>query len=284
MKFLVLCASGMKGHVVALCLKEKGYIVDAYSEEQLFDFNTIIGSFEDIHLLNEIILNGNYDAVINLYSIINQYADEDKVNAIYANSYLPQMLSRITENCETKIIHISTDCIYSGSKGSYTESDLADGTSYYARTKALGELKDSKNITLRNSVIGPDMDPNGIGLLNWFMKQAGTITGFSEAIWSGITSMELANIIEEAINQGVHGLFNMCPNKAIDKYNLLLLFNKYFKNNSLIILSDNKFKSDKSLLRTNYDLNYEVPDYEKMVQEMAEWVKNHKDLYPHYNV
>lgn len=284
MKFLVLDASGMKGHVVALCLRDNGHKVDAYAEERVLDFDTVIGTYQNTQLLQKSILEGDYDAVINLYGVVNQFADEDKAKAVYINSYLPHLLVNITENRKTKVIQISTDCIYSGLTGSYTEEDIADGTSFYARSKAIGEIKDNKNITLRNSIIGPDMNSKGIGLLNWFMQQNGTVKGFSKANWSGITSIQLAKIIEAAVSQNVHGIFNMCHKKAIDKCNLLLLFNKYFMKDSLNVICDDKFETNKSLLRTNFELDYIVPDYNTMVKEMADWVSLHKELYPHYNL
>ena len=81
---------------------------------------------------------------------------------------------------------------FSGEKGNYLESDFPDGKTFYDRTKALGELNDDKNITLRNSIVGPDIKASGIGLLSWFMKQSGTINGFTKAMWTGQTTVQLA--------------------------------------------------------------------------------------------
>jgi len=179
---------------------------------------------------------------------------------------------------------MSTDCVFSGKKGKYTESDMPDGDTIYDRTKALGELKDNKNVTFRNSVVGPDINKNGIGLLNWFMKEKGPVNGYKNTLWTGLTTLQLAKAMEQVSKESVHGLFNMVYKEPISKLNLLILFNKYLRNNKIIIMSSDGAVIDKSLKRTNFDFNYIIPDYEKMVYEMAVWIKNHKDLYPHYNL
>jgi len=103
-------------------------------------------------------------------------AEENKALAAFLNAYFPHFLADITKDLNTQVVHMSTDCVFSGKRGSYTGDDLRDGESFYDRSKALGELNDGKNITLCNSIVGPDVNPNGIGLLNWFMKQKGEVT------------------------------------------------------------------------------------------------------------
>ncbi len=126
------------------------------------------------------------------------------------------------------------------------------------------------------------MNPNGIGLFNWFMKQKGTIQGFSGAIWTGVTTLTLAKAMEQAIKENLTGLYNLVNNTSISKYDLLNLFNKYFKNCSINIEKNENLKLDKSLRSTRKDFSFEVPNYEHMIIEMKEWVDTHKELYPHY--
>ena len=146
-------------------------------------------------------------------------------------------------------------------------------------------MNDGKNLTLRNSIIGPDIKKSGIGLLNWFMQQKGpVVNGYTGAIWTGQTTLQLAKTMENAIACHAHGLINAVPNSSITKYELLKLFNKYLKGSSLEINPVSGVCADKSLIRTNFDLNYNIPDYEIMISELAEWMKNHKDLYPHYDI
>ncbi|OQB49489.1 MAG: hypothetical protein BWX99_02997 [Deltaproteobacteria bacterium ADurb.Bin151] len=126
------------------------------------------------------------------------------------------------------------------------------------------------------------MNENGIGLFNWFMKQKGTVNGFTGALWTGVTTITLARAMEQAIKENLCGLYNLVNNVSISKYDLLVLFNKYFRNNSVTIRKDDNFKLDKSLRSKRTDFSFVVPSYEQMVREMKEWVDAHSDFYPHY--
>lgn len=235
-------------------------------------------------ILRETIVNGHFDSVINCIGVLNQFAEHDKALATFLNSFLPHFLAEITSGTETQVIHMSTDCVFSGRKGQYTEDDFQDGETFYDRSKALGELEDGKNITLRNSIVGPDINPKGIGLLNWFMQQRGDVNGFTKAIWTGQTTLQLAKTMEFAAKERAHGLYNMVPEAAISKYELLRLFNKYMRDDSIAIHPIEGVSADKSLKRTRYDFSYQIPSYEIMVSELAEWMRLHKAMYPHYNL
>lgn len=284
MKFLVLGAGGMAGHTIAIYLKEKGHDVSGLALDNLSFCKTIVGDARDNDLLRNTLINGRYDAVINCIGILNQFADQNVGLAIYLNSYLPHLLAEITLNTSTQIIQMSTDCVFSGKKGNYTETDQPDGVTIYDRTKALGEINDNKNITFRNSIIGPDINVNGIGLLNWFMKENGPVKGFRSAIWTGLTTLQLAMAMEQAASEKANGLYNLVYTEPITKYELLLLLNKYLRNNKIAITPYDGTCVNKSLKRTNFNFNYLIPDYDKMVYEMAGWVKKHGYLYPHYNI
>ena len=282
MKILVLGGTGMAGHTITLFFKESGYDVTAFSRRKVDYCNNITGDITDFKKLKDIIIDGRYDAVINAVGILNQDAEDNKSNAVLLNSYLPHYLSEVTKSMETKVIHMSTDCVFSGNTGGYTETSFRDGTTFYDRSKALGELENSKDLTFRNSIIGPDMNENGIGLFNWFMKQKSQINGFTKAIWTGVTTLTLAKAMEQALNEDLTGLYNLVNNDTISKYELLKLFNKHMKNGEIEILKSNKISLNKSLINTRSDFTFKVPDYETMIIEMKEWIDNHSELYPHY--
>lgn len=246
--------------------------------------DNVIGDAKDETFVRKVVGDNKYDAVINCIGILNQYAEEDRASAVYLNSFFPHYLAKITEKTNTQIIHISTDCVFSGSKGQYIESDFRDGVTFYDRTKALGELEDSKNLTFRQSLVGPDIDPMGIGLMNWFLQQKEYVEGYTGAIWTGVTTLELAKIIEKASLEKEHGLYNMVPDKSISKYRLLKLFNKYLREDRVQINPVDKMAANKSLKRTRWDFDYIVPSYETMLQELAEWMGKHKELYSHYDL
>ena len=285
MRFLILGCNGMAGHMIALYLKEKKHDVTGYARKKSSFIETIIGDATNFSLLTEVIGKGKFDSVINCVGVLNQFAEVDHAGAVLVNGYLPHFLAKITSGMNTQIIQMSTDCVYSGKTGGYTETSIPDGETFYDRTKAIGELNDDKNITLRNSIVGPDINANGIGLLNWFMQQNGSVQGFTGAIWTGQTTLQLAKTMEIAAQYRISGLYNMVPNGNISKYELLKLFNKYIRKNKIEIIAKDGFIADKTLIRTNYDgFQYVIPDYEIMVKELGDWMRKHKSLYPQYDL
>lgn len=285
MKFLVLGCNGMAGHQISLYLQEQGHDVTGFALEKSKLLNkSIAGDATDFPKLKEIIQTGKYDTVINCIGVLNQFAENNHPLAVMLNSYLPHFVAQAANEVGTQVIHMSTDCVFSGARGQYTEDDFPDGTTFYDRSKALGEINDDRNITLRNSIVGPDINQKGIGLLNWFMQQEGEINGFTGAIWTGQTTLQLAKTMEVAAREQANGLFNTVPKESITKYDLLQLFNKYFRNNRLTVHPVEGVTANKSLKRTRYDFSYEIPDYEKMVAEAAKWTFAHQNLYPHYNL
>lgn len=285
MKFLILGCNGMAGHQISLYLQEQGHDVTGFAlEKSKLLKKSIAGDATDFKNLSDIIKTGKYNSVINCIGILNQFAENNHPLAVMLNSYLPHVVAESANAVGTQVIHMSTDCVFSGKKGNYTEEDIPDGTTFYDRSKALGELNDDKNITLRNSIVGPDINQKGIGLLNWFMQQSGDINGYTGAIWTGQTTLQLAKTMEVAAKERATGLYNTVPAESINKYDLLKLFNKYFRKNKLSIHPIEGVSADKSLKRTKFEFSYEIPDYEKMVADAAEWTLNHKELYPHYNL
>lgn len=282
MKILVLGGAGMAGHTISLYFKEASHDVTAFSRSKVNYCNNINGDVTSFENLKKIIIESQYDAVINAIGVLNQDAEDNKSNAVLLNSYLPHFLSDTTKNMGTRIIHLSTDCVFSGKAGGYSERSFRDGETFYDRSKALGEIENSKDLTFRSSIVGPDTKEKGIGLFNWFMKQEGTINGFTRAIWTGVTTLTLAKAMEQALKENLTGLYNLVNNQTITKYDLLKLFNKYMKDDKIEILPSDKVLLDKSLVNNRSDFSFEVPSYEAMIIEMNEWIYDHKELYPHY--
>lgn len=282
MKFLVLGCNGMAGHMISLYLKEQGHDVLGCARTKSAFVETVTGDALDVVFIRDLVGVNKFDSVINCIGLLNQFAEKNKADATFLNSYLPHYLAQLTSGTDTQVIHMSTDCVFSGKRGQYTEDDFRDGTTFYDRSKALGEIEDGKNITLRNSIVGPDIKKNGIGLLNWFMQQHGVVTGYIGAMWTGQTTLQLAKTMEAAAKEKAHGLYNTVPDNSISKYELLKLFNKYLRKETVKIVPVDKMAADKSLKRTNWDFNYKIPDYETMVIELADWMRKHRELYSHY--
>lgn len=263
MKILVLDSKGMVGHVMAMFFYEHGHEVIGF--ENICNFSA----------LEEVISKNDFDAVINCSAVINQDADADHVTAVKVNSLLPHFLAEITAETKTVVVHRSTDCIFSGKKGHYTLDDWPDANSFYARSKALGEIVNCKDITIRTSLIGPETDSTGIGLFNWFYYQK-EVKGYVNAIWTGVTTIEFAREVEWLLKEKKNGLLQLVPNYSISKYDLLLLFEKYYPSNRKIERFENPLV-DKSLVQISEGMT--IPGYETMIADMREWTDNHQSIY-----
>lgn len=275
----------MAGHLISLYFKENGHEVVGFarSKSNLLD-KTNIGDASDMLLIKKLIEEGNYDAVINCIGLLNQFAENNKAMAVLLNSYLPHYLVELTKDTKTRVIHMSTDCVFAGNDGPYVEDTLPNGATFYDRSKAMGEFNNDKDLTFRNSIIGPDIKASGIGLFNWFMKQTESIEGFTGAIWTGVTTYTLAKAMETALQENLTGLYNLVNNTSINKFDLCSLFNKYFRNSALQINPNDKLQLDKTLKCTRTDFSFQVPSYEQQIKEMREWIDAHPSLYPHYNI
>ena len=281
-KILVVGIKGMAGHLLFNYFKENslydtwGIARNITPQDKIFSIDV-----SDTDALSKIIKDYNFDYVVNCIGILNKDAEDNPAKAIWFNSYFPHFLEDITKSIKTKIIHISTDCVFSGKEnGNYTEDSIKNGLGFYAESKALGELDNSKDITIRTSIIGPEINNNGIGLFHWFMSQPSDseVNGFSKVFWSGITTLELAKVIDDVIRNKVTGLKQISREK-ISKFDLLRLFNEVFRNNQLQIIENEDYISDKSLVSIRNDYTYNVPSYKEMLSGMKKWLDSHQNNY-----
>lgn len=283
MNVLVLGAGGMAGHVVSIYLRENGFEVDTLSARHRLDEETYLIDVIDVKKLTELLDSKKYDVIVNCIGLLVKQSEARKDLAAYLNAYLPHFLENNYKGAKTRIVHLSTDCVFSGENPPYKEDSKYDGESFYDRSKALGEVINDKDLTFRMSIIGPDMNEAGVGLFNWFYKQTGEISGYTTAIWSGITTIELAKGIKLAIEQNLTGLYHLVPQTNISKYDLLELFKEVFGRDDIDIKPANDVKLDKTLLNTRKDFSFEVADYKVMIEEMRDWIAGHQDIYQHYS-
>ena len=282
-KLVVLGCAGMAGHVLTEYMNSVGgYEVFGVARSK-GEMVTHILDVSDFSQLENLLKNLNPDYVVNCVGLLVSQSADDICNAIQVNSYLPNFLSSLGKKLNFKLIHISTDCVFSGKTGAYRENSFRDGDDNYARTKALGEVVNKKDLTIRTSIIGPELKTNGTGLLDWFLKQTGVVNGYSSAYWSGVTTLELAKAIHEFLKQDITGLFQLCPTDKISKYNLLKSFSVVW-GKGVQVNQDSSYSIDKSLVSTRTDFDYTVPDYETMLEEMRTWMYAHKEHYKHYKI
>lgn len=282
-KVLILGSTGLIGHQVYFFLKANGnYDIYNFSYRKKLnkDSKILDARNEDIYLQNIAEISPDY--IVNCLGVLIDGANIDPENAIFLNAYLPHRLARLADKIGAKLIHVSTDCVFSGNKSSkYCETDFKDGKDVYAKTKGLGEVVDPNHLTLRTSVVGPELKSNGEELFHWFMSQSENISGYTKAIWSGVTTIELARAVECAIRLDIKGLHHVTNNSSITKYDLLNLFKKHMNKDIKINAVDGK-KSDKSFIDTRGLLDFKIPSYDQMISEMAALIFANKSLYNQY--
>lgn len=279
MKILILGSGGMAGHIINNNLRALPdfEVYDAAREK--VNANTFVFDAGEkksvIALLNQV----KPDIIINAVGVLVKQANQNPANAILINSYFPHMLSQLAKERNCYVIHLSTDCVFSGHKGNYLVTDAKDASDFYGQSKALGELNNENDLTIRTSIIGPEIKNGGTGLLDWYLKSSGTLSGYSKVFWSGITTLQLCNVIIKAIAINQKGLIQIANNDKISKYNLLLLFAKYFNKNTALIGREEKTVHDKSLISSIPLDIYNIPNYEQMIKTLSEYVLANKSIY-----
>src|SRR5262249_54857995 len=210
------------------------------------------------------------EAVVNCVGLVNHRADSDaSCSNIEINARAPHRIAELCRDAGARLIHISTDCVFSGRKGMYTEQDNADADDLYGRAKLLGEPIAPHCLTLRTSFVGRELSGK-LGLLEWFLAQRGPIKGFRRAIFSGFTTLEISRIIERLLTQfpEANGVYHVSSD-PIDKHSLLKLFQAHFRAPVTIDADDSRVL-DRSLDSSRFrrEFRYQPPDWATMLQEL----------------
>ena len=278
-RILVLGATGMAGHMVYYYLKEPGRY-EMYSlvfRTRLTD-DSLVCDVRDQNALRKVFGQVKPDIAINCIGALVKESKTNPDNAIYLNAYLPHFLKRLCDETRGRLIHISTDCVFSGEKGNYAEDDFRDADDTYGRSKALGEIINEKDCTLRTSIIGPELKVNGSGLFHWFMQQKGQVSGYTNAIWSGVTTLELAKAIEKVIENDLAGLFHVTNGIPVSKFNLLNLFREIWNRGDIEVNPYKKHYANKSLKKSS-GFDFQVPSYYNMCKDLKSWANKHKGTF-----
>lgn len=266
MRVVVFGSRGMAGHIVSRYLKEQGHYVITVARtdaDLLIDVEN-----DDLRWLTQL----NADFVVNCIGLLVKDSQERPDRAIFLNSYFPHKLEQILKNTHTRLIHISTDCVFNGETGYYKENDVPNETNFYGRSKALGEVINDKDVTFRTSIIGHELK-NGTGLLNWFLNEKGSIFGWDNAWWNGITTLKLAECIDQHIKNPVAtGLYHLVSNEnKINKYELLCLINDIYKLGKKIQHSSGPKNVNKILVNTRSDANFFIESYPSQIWSMKQY-------------
>ena len=228
-RILILGSAGMAGHLIHLYLHEAGHEVLGIDKVVPKSVPNVL----ELDLFNlekvDTLIASGFDAIVNCVGILNKVAEDNPHLAVYLNSYIPNWFVYRLRATRTKFIHLSTDCVFSGKVGGYAEHDFRDGDTGYDRSKALGEIRNSKDLTFRQSIIGPELRPDGIGLLNWFLMRSGQVNGYKNALWNGITTLELAKAIEVALSSQLAGIYHLVNSEKVSKNALLNIMKDAFR-------------------------------------------------------
>ena len=269
----------MLGHIVHYFLESKNtYNLYNLSFRNKLNSKTIIKDVSDQQKFSNLINEISPDVIINCVGILIKGSNENLKKAIYINAYFPHWLKDICEEIDCKLIHISTDCVFSGKNGGNDENSIKDALDDYGKTKSLGEFDSFNHLCLRTSIIGPELKQNGEGLMHWLFNQQGIINGYKSFFWSGVTTLELAKAIHFSIENDILGLWNVTNGVAISKYDLIKKIIKTFSIKKLKLESNVDKISDKSLKSTR-GIDYEVPSYQIMLEDLLDYYREYKKIY-----
>lgn len=281
-KILILGASGMAGHVLYTYLKENTdfQIIGTTNATYLNEHCISLDIFNQ-DAVKQLIIEIKPSIIVNCIGSLIKESKTSPDKTIYCNAFFPHALKKYADEIGAKLIHLSTDCVFSGKTGQYREDSIKDATDVYGLSKSLGEIDGDNHLTIRTSIIGPEIKQHGEGLFHWFMQQSGTISGYKSNFWSGVTTPELAKFIAWQINHPLTGLVHLTNGVPISKYDLLNKINAIY-GKGVSIRDDKDYVCDKSLSVSN-KMSYEVPSYETMLTEQKDFMLNHENFYAHYN-
>lgn len=283
MRILVLGASGMLGNAVMKLFVLEGQhetwgTLRSVSGKQFFTDDIKPRLIPDVDVLNQDALLDVFakirpDVVINCVGVIKQLNNaNDPLHVLPLNALFPHQLAKICILADARLIHVSTDCVFSGKKGGYTESDESDASDLYGKSKYIGELHDYTHaITLRTSIIGHELNSNN-ALIDWFLSQNREVKGYKKAIFSGLPTVELAEVIHNLVlpQTALHGLYHVSAN-PIAKFDLLKMVAKVYKK-EIVIQPDNDIVIDRSLDSSLFQqaTGYRAPEWPELIEKMRQ--------------
>jgi dTDP-4-dehydrorhamnose reductase len=283
-KILILGGDGMLGHQLLMLLRERHEVkvtlrqeFAAYAKVPLFSLDNSFAGV-DVRVsdrLLAVLSEFHPDAVVNAVGIVKQRPDGlDVIPNLEINALLPHRLALICRAIGARLIHISTDCVFSGDRGQYREEDRPDPVDIYGHSKLLGEVVQPGVMTLRTSIIGRSLHRH-TSLIDWFLRQNGAIKGYRNAIFSGFTTKELSRVIEMLLDRhaGASGLYHL-SSSAISKYELLVGLRDRLAR-GIDIAIDDSVSIDRSLDSTRFraQFAYTPPSWDKMLDELADDIR-----------
>ena len=281
MRILILGGDGMLGHQLLRHLRDHHDVrITLRQGSESYEGNPLLIGGRPFYGVDarqrdtvlEIVTDFRPEAVVNAIGIVKQRPEgKEVIPSIEVNALLPHRLAQSCQAVGARLVHLSTDCVFSGRKGKYSEDHVPDAEDLYGRSKLLGEVSEPHCITLRTSMIGPELTRK-TGLLEWLLSQRNhCIKGFTKAIFSGFPTCELARIVEMILveHPKIHGVYHVAS-APIDKYHLLTLIRDRL-DLPVTIERDSTLECDRSLdaSRFNRETGYSSPTWQTMIDDMA---------------
>jgi dTDP-4-dehydrorhamnose reductase len=264
MRVTVVGSRGMAGHVIVKYLCQQGHTVTAVDRTVLdIEHGDVDQFFKTLDV----------DFVINAVGLLVKDCIDRPDRAIAINSWWPQYCAHKLKDTDTRLVHLSTDCVFDGKRGNYFEADEHTETNAYGRSKSFGEVSNAKDITFRMSIIGPELK-NGTGLLNWVLtNKDDELPGWSNAWWNGITTLQLAKCIDQYVNNpAITGVYHLVNNDVqINKYDLLCKLNEVYKLGKHIVRTQGPKTINKILVDTRREIDFAIPDYDTQLQQLRDF-------------
>jgi dTDP-4-dehydrorhamnose reductase len=273
MKVLVIGSNGMAGHVIVKYLRNKNYDVHTAARDNADQYLDVEHTDSTTIFLNSI--KDDYDYIINCIGLLVKDSIDRPDRAALINSWFPHAIEHAIKNSKTRLIHLSTDCVFDGREGNYIETDVHTEMNHYGRSKSLGEIDNIKDITFRMSIIGPEIKSSGTGLMKWVIDNPSKeIQGWENAYWNGITTLELAKCIEKyMINPSVSGIYHLVNNNnSINKFELLKKINQIFSLEKSIVQTNGPKSVNKILVDTRKECCFNISDYDTQLIELKNFM------------
>lgn len=280
MRILVLGTSGMLGNAMIRVLSEKADwqvhgTVRSESSRRFFPPDVAARLLAGVDVLQndslmQAFVHSRPEVVINCVGLVKQLAEaDDPLQSVPINTLLPHRLAKLCDLAGARLVHMSTDCVFSGSKGGYRETDIPDAGDLYGRSKYLGEVSYPHSVTLRTSIIGHELQ-SAHGLVGWFLSQQGRCKGYTKAIFSGLPAVVLAQVIRDVVipRTELHGVYHVAA-QPISKYELLKLIAEAY-GKKIDIVPDGRLVLDRSLNAECFQnaTGYVAPEWEEMIKLM----------------
>jgi len=289
MRILILGGDGMLGHQLLTTLAPLHDVhvtlrraLSAYTHlKAISDRNATAGvDAREWTNLSDVIKRTAPEALINCIGIVKQRKDaKSPIPSIEINSLLPHRLSELCDQIGARFVHFSTDCVFSGRRGHYTEGDAPDPVDLYGLTKLIGEVTEAPGLTLRTSIVGLEHREHTTGLIEWFLAARGPIKGFRKAIYTGLTTAAMARLVARVLEKhdGLHGLWQVAS-EPITKYDLLVDLVKKLGRTDVDIQPDDEFLCDRSLDAGAFfrATGYQAPPWDEMLTELAAEIRKRR--------